>query len=228
MPDSTHGRRVDAAYNEIRRRIKVGELCAGARVRQEGLSADLGVSRTPVREAISRLIADGLLVSQPNCGAHVRTFGDDEIIGLWRVREAFEVEAVRFAAKNAAPEDIADLRALCRKMDAATADRDIDKLFETSNLDAEFHRRLVELAGIQMLYEAYVSQHLVQMTMFRPKTYEREGYPHDEPLGGQHKPIVDALAAGDPQKAERAIRNTVERTINAYRERVARQGAGTV
>ena len=103
---------VDQVYMAVRERILAGDLPPGGRLRQEELAAELGVSRTPLREALRRLASEGLVDFHANRGATVA--GDDEA-GLWHAwsaRVAIEPGAARLAAQVCDPEAIVRLRAL--------------------------------------------------------------------------------------------------------------------
>jgi DNA-binding transcriptional regulator YhcF (GntR family) len=101
---------VDQVHAELLERIVAGELPPGARLRQEALAEELGVSRTPLREALARLVSEGLVEFVPNRGATVanRDFGDME--EAWRARLVIEPGAARLAAERREPAVIERMR----------------------------------------------------------------------------------------------------------------------
>src|SRR5690606_17851274 len=100
------------AYLKLLEEIRRGELQPGARLRENELAERLGISRTPVREAIRQLESDGLVVHLPRQGATVRTLEYPEIMELYEMRTVLEGTAARLAARGASEVEIAELRAL--------------------------------------------------------------------------------------------------------------------
>src|SRR6516225_674466 len=105
----TLGRQV---YEYLLRRIFSGELAPGTALREVELAAKLGVSRTPIREALGRLSEYGVVESRPNHGAVVRRLGRDELIHLHQLREALEGMAIELACGKLTDADFARLNAL--------------------------------------------------------------------------------------------------------------------
>src|ERR1700733_14697298 len=105
-PPENHSLR-ERAYLHIQRKIAVGELPAGSRVSELLLARELGISRTPIREALGQLVAEGLLDQTPSQGAEVVRLTRQDIIELYELREALEVHAVGKAAQH--PPSRADL-----------------------------------------------------------------------------------------------------------------------
>ena len=92
---------VDQAYLAIRERITAGALQRGARIHQEDLAEELGVSRTPVREALRRLAAEGLVEMRTNRGARVADVGGEDMRAAYEARLVIEPGAARLAARRA-------------------------------------------------------------------------------------------------------------------------------
>src|SRR5512135_2863334 len=145
-------RAVDRAYAVLRARITSGEYAAGDRLREEELAGTLGVSRTPVREALRRLGMEGFVVLVPHRGAHVVSWsrgGLEEIFGLRTVLEGY---AARLAARRATDEQTAALAELADRMSALAADPPDPEQVEALNV--QFHERLVAAGGSQRLRAA--------------------------------------------------------------------------
>ena len=133
---------VDQVHEELLQRIVGGELPPGSRLRQEALAEELGVSRTPLREALARLVSEGLVDFAPNRGATVarRDFGDME--QAWRARLVLEPGAARLAAERRDPEEIALMREIVgRQRDVA------DDVTASFGLNRDFHLALVAAGG---------------------------------------------------------------------------------
>jgi DNA-binding GntR family transcriptional regulator len=106
------------AYVQIRQRLRDGSLKPGMRLVNRTLAAELGISTIPVREAISRLVSEGLLASAPGAGAYVRQADAEELNELYDVRTALEVLAAGEAARYANEHLLADLKGICGQLAA--------------------------------------------------------------------------------------------------------------
>src|SRR3954454_18897063 len=105
-------------HDHLRTEIRAGRLLPGAELNEVALSQELGVSRGPIREALGRLAAEGLVTIRPRRGAVVRALSGDEFAEAYQVREALEVMAVRLAVPQLAPDDVARLEELTAQMSA--------------------------------------------------------------------------------------------------------------
>lgn len=159
------------------------------------LAERLGVSRTPVREALSRLAAEGLVEIAPNRGARVATWTVAELEGVFDLRLTLEPQLTGFAVPNATDEDVADLDDLAHRMLAVGTpgpDQDLDALVP---LNRAFHDRLVALAGHPTLAAALAAA-------IHPPIVRRNFHAYDaESLRrslAHHLEMVAALRAGDP------------------------------
>src|SRR6266478_1264515 len=104
------------AHDHLREEILAGRLQPGTELAEVALSEQLGVSRGPIREAIGRLAAEGLVTVRPRRGAIVRSLSPEELIESYQVREALEVLAVRLAVPRMTGADLADLDELVDRM----------------------------------------------------------------------------------------------------------------
>jgi DNA-binding GntR family transcriptional regulator len=133
--------RVHGALRELATRF---ELRPGEHVNEMALARRLGVSRTPVREALNRLVSEGLIDFVPNKGFYARPLDIDAIRHRFELRHGLEEYGVRLACRRASDADIAALREWWR---AVKAGRDVLPLARVAALDEEFHERLMALAG---------------------------------------------------------------------------------
>ncbi len=136
----------DEAYRQLRALVLRGELAPGVELRQEALAAELGISRTPLREALNRLAADGLVEFRPHRSAVVAEFSRRDLEADYEARRIIEPAAARIAAKRRDPDTIAALRAAIHA--AEQAGDDVDRQFEANR---SFHRALVAGAGNRQL-----------------------------------------------------------------------------
>jgi DNA-binding GntR family transcriptional regulator len=184
----------ERVLHALRELILGGELTPGARLGEVELADRLGVSRTPVREALSRLAAEGIVEIQPNRGARVATWSVAELEGVFDLRSAIEPRLTAYAAPNATPADVEELDDLARRMvdvGCPGPARDLDALVP---LNRAFHDRLVVLADHPTLATALAGA-------IHPPIVLRNFHAYD-PASLQrslahHVEIVAALRAGD-------------------------------
>ena len=185
------GRRLRAA-------ITLNEIPPGSRLTQTSLAEQLGVSRMPVRDAISDLVAEGFAEALPTGGAVVTGLSSDDMRAVYAVRAPLEVEATRWVASN--PD--ADLREIDRIL---TVRRELGAGGPQTlwDLDRDFHWAIYNAAGNRFLTAALAplwSQ--ISRIMFAVHTVLDYG----EVAWSEHAAIADAIRAGDVEEAERVRR----------------------
>lgn len=185
------------AYWQLLEEIRQGTLSPGTRVTETDLAARLSISRTPVREAIRRLEADGLVTHQPRIGAVVRTLDYAEIMEIYEMRNVLEGTAARMAARSASKVELAELISLNAGMAATT---DGSRLAE---LNRRFHLTLIDAARNRYLVRAVQAIHKT-MLILGPTTLEEEG--RAKAAVEEHERILAALAARDGTAAEAEMR----------------------
>ncbi len=215
----------DAAYHELICRITLGELSPGFRLTESAVCDMLGVSRTPVREAMTRLLHDGLLVSLPGRGVVVRELTDRDIEELYCVREGIETQAARKAAERITDDELQELYGLCDQMDSLSADDPLAVVYRGREIDAQFHLRLVELSGVSALADIYRRQRLIHLHIFGHHRSRFSDLYHlsRSGRGARHRRIVDALATRDPIKADEAIRKSMAESMQLVRDALMRR-----
>lgn len=202
----------DVAYERLYEDITGGKLQPNERLIELDLARELGISRAAVRNALIRLEQEGLVEREPNRGARVRLVSEEEAVEILEARTALESVAVRHAASNRTPEDITDLRLILAEMESRLEGSD---LLAASDMNAQFHRRLIELAGhgtISKLLRMLNSQ----MVRFQYRTILVPGRPARSLA--EHKAIVEAVEAGDLDAAENAMRTHLSHVTEALRE----------
>src|SRR5580692_10428926 len=148
---------VERAYRTIRDGIVSGAYRPGAHLTAQGLAATSGISRTPVREAMRRLHAEGLVRFIPNRGAFVTHFEERDIVKIYDLRVVLEGYAAETAAKEATSTQIAEMEVLARRMTAVqdrSSPSDVDHVAELNN---EFHKLVVAAAANPRLEAALAS-----------------------------------------------------------------------
>jgi DNA-binding GntR family transcriptional regulator len=170
------------------------------RLDERRLSEDLGVSRTPIREALSVLEQAGFVRSIPRRGIIVVRKSKREIVEMITVWAAIESMAARIAATVATPADIAGLTGL---MDAFEEDP-TGHLTEYSDANMEFHRAIIRLGGISLMSKLTDSL-FIHMRAVRAVTMTQDN--RAQRSVGDHRAIIAALRAGEPDRAERLVRD---------------------
>jgi DNA-binding GntR family transcriptional regulator len=182
-------------YDFLREEILSERLAPGAELQEVALAEELGVSRGPLREAIGRLAAEGLVTVRPRRGAVVRSLSKDEFLELYQVREALEVMAVRLAVPRLGDEEIEELDALLTKMAERAVREEVAGFFE-ANL--AFHARLVEASGNATLQQLY-GQLVGRMGRYRMRSLTLRGNLRQSV--SEHASIVSAARRGDADRA---------------------------
>jgi DNA-binding GntR family transcriptional regulator len=185
----------ERALHALRELILGGDLAPGVRLGEVELADRLGVSRTPVREALSRLAAEGIVEIQPNRGARVATWSVAELEGVFDLRSAIEPLLTAYAVPHAGPADIAELEELAGRMADVGCPGPQQNLDALVPLNRAFHDRLVALADHPTLATALAAA-------IHPPIVLRNFHAYDEASLcrslAHHVEIVAALRAGDP------------------------------
>lgn len=182
-------------YDHLRAEILEGRLEPGAELIEVALAEQLGVSRGPLREAIGRLAAEGLVTVSPRRGAVVRSLSKEEFLELYQVREALERKAVELAVHRLTDQQFEELAALNDEMEAHAGRNEVEAFFE-ANL--AFHARLLEASGNGKLEELY-RQLLGQLGRYRLRSLTLRG--NLKRSVSEHKAILRAARRGDAERA---------------------------
>lgn len=206
----------ETAYGAIREGITTGDLPAGTRLREEDLSSRIGVSRTPIREALRRLAAEGIVEFLPNRGAHVASWSDLELEEIFELRSLLESHAAARAATRIERQDLERLQALADQMEQRLEDRTAEASFQISKLNNEFHSVILEANGSRHLESA--TQGVIQVALVH-RTFVRYS-PHALRRSfAHHRELIDALAARDPDWARSVMRSHILAARNIFSER---------
>lgn len=212
-------RAADTAYESLRQMILSGEAAAGARLGEAELAETLGLSRTPVREALQRLGADGLVEVLPHRGARVVQWSRADLEEIFELRALLEPYAAARAARlrpDAAV--LAELTALCDAMERS------DDLAEVARLNSAFHGAVIAASGNRRLPALLTSVMHAPLIVGTFRRYDAAALSRSM---NHHRELVAALTAGDPEWAESVMRAhiraasselTVEPTASEDRE----------
>ena len=178
------------------------------RISENTLVRQIGVSRTPIREALQRLEREGLVVIRPQRGTYVAPLDMQAIRSAYFARVSLECAVAGEAARRRTPTDVAELEAEIISQRAITDPTyNIDSRF--SDLNRRFHHKLVQIADLEGLHHL-IDTAMVQLARVRVAHLAfADPYPL-APLVEEHVSIVAAIAAGDPQAAELAMRDNIQ------------------
>jgi len=197
----------DEVYDFLYSKIISGKYSAGDWLRQEDISTQLGVSQTPVREALDRLVASSLAEKVPFRGVRVPKLEPKEIIDAFIMRLVLENLAVRITAKVIQPENVRNLSEIIEQTENLLSLEDMSSLRQ---LNKEFHTHIVDFAGSPLLSRIYE----MATNSFPDWMLYEYMFRHPELLQNslkreylEHKAIVEALASNDPQEASNQITN---------------------
>lgn len=186
------------AYDELKRSIVHGELKAGVRLTETGLTEMLGVSRTPIREALRRLCYEGYLIKSN--GYEVKKMTWRDVRDILEVRRALECEAARIAAKRITETQKAQLSAnFARSKDLGAIPDEEERLERFSQLDLEFHREIFEITGNSHFLELSNS---LQDRIYRLRLASITKESEMQDCLFQHKNILDSILNGEAEHAE--------------------------
>lgn len=197
-----------SVYEALVELVVGGGLRPGQHLVESDLARQLGVSRQPVREALHRLEAEGWVDLRPSQGAFVHVPTDREVDQLLDVRELLEAETARLAARSVTPEAIAALRAIWQDGVAATESGDVDRVVVANSA---LHAEIAALAGNDVLAD------LAGIVSRRMRWYYRLVAPaRGHESWAEHQQLIEAVEAGDEERAAAIARTHNERTRTAY------------
>ena len=193
----------DVVFNTLRQAILRGELKPGERLMELKLANKLGVSRTPIREAIRKLELEGLVIMCPRKGAEVAEITEDNLRDVLEVRGALEELAVELACERIEKADIAKLRRAAENFSAVLTDDDITKIAEA---DVAFH---------DIIYNATNNRRLIQLLnnireqMYRYRVEHLKRKECYEQLIKEHHDMISAIEEGNKERAVELTRSHI-------------------
>lgn len=186
-------------HDHLRQEILANRLPPGTVLQETALAGSLGVSRGPIREAIGRLAAEGLVTVRPRRGAVVASLTSDEFLEAYQVREALETLAIRLAVPKLSDMERVRLAQLVDRMAECADSDDVDGFFQAN---AAFHWTIVEASGNSRLEDTY-RQLVEQMGRCRTPSLKLRGSLADSMT--EHRKILRALNVGDTEGAAHHI-----------------------
>ncbi|TDC47400.1 GntR family transcriptional regulator [Jiangella ureilytica] len=206
-----------SAYGDIRAMIVDGDLPPGTKLIVRLLSERLGLSATPIKSALAALERDGFLIAIPHRGFHVPLIGPADMREIYELRELLDGIAARKVAVS--PDPAGFVRTVLDPLLTKQRERGDDgDLASLRDLDVEFHRAVWRASGNERLTQ--VTDNLSGQIRLAWSGRPSGGVPRTL---REHEAIMDAIAAGDPARAERVSRAHVRHSAAAYEKAVSRR-----
>jgi DNA-binding GntR family transcriptional regulator len=190
----------ERAYREIKEAILSGSLQPESRLVELSLAAEFGVSRTPIREALKRLIAENLVAIDPVRGTVVKGIDQREVEEVYAIREVLDGLAARLAARRIMDGDLSRLKSLMKIMESAVEEKRQNVLVQAN---VRFHEMIYQASGNDRLVALgqSITDFVRRFSATAFRSYERDVEVLDE-----HRALIDALERRDPDAAESAAR----------------------
>ncbi|MBC6696339.1 GntR family transcriptional regulator [Terrisporobacter mayombei] len=194
----------DVVFENLRTAILEGNLKAGQRLMEVQLAEQLGVSRTPIREAIRKLELEGLVVMLPRKGAYVANMSFKDLIDVLEIRATLEGLAASLAAERRNDEDVIKLEKVAKEFEEGVRNADIEVVLKK---DVEFHENIFLMANNKKLYHLITSL-WEQVHRFRVMYVSNNEASLS--LVDEHKRILDAIKNGDCELAKKYATQHIE------------------
>lgn len=204
----------DVVFNTLRQAILTGELKPGERLMEIHLANKLGVSRTPIREAIRKLELEGLVTMIPRRGAEVAQITEKSMNDVLEVRRAMDVLCVELACERISEEELSGLKAACDNFEQMVKTQDVKKI---ARADVELHDIILRATGNSRLIQL-VNNLSEQMYRYR---YEYiKDFSQHEKLVEEHRIIYESLVNKDKETASEAAKIHIDNQKNAIIHRI--------
>ena len=196
----------DMVFDVLMNAIMMGQLSPGERLLEVQLAEEMGVSRTPVREAIRRLELEGFVVMVPRKGAYVAGLSVNDVESVYEIRTALETLAVRLAAQRMEAEDYQYLEELSAKMRETWQGGNVENWID---LDAKFHEALYKFSRNERLVQL-MSNVMEQISRYRIISLANMQVRHNSLA--EHEELIEALRNRDSEAAAGAAAHHIENT----------------
>jgi DNA-binding GntR family transcriptional regulator len=201
-PDVRFRTKQEYVYQTLRGAIMSGELAPGRRLVIDEIARRLEVSAIPIREALQSLQAEGLVVSAPHVGATVAQLSEVEVHEVFAIMEGLESVGVREAAARLNDREADELAGIVADMDVAVEERQYEHWAE---LNGRYHRAIGNVAAMPLLREM-TDRVLSRWERLRRHYFQGVLVPRVEQAQREHRELLAALVARDPDGAERVVR----------------------
>jgi len=204
-------------YHQLRQRILTMAMVPGERVTERLIAEELGISRTPVHEAVQRLADEGLIEIVPRSGTFVARIPVDALEETMLVRTALELAIIVKAAERATPEGLARIRKILKAQAACIKNNDKAGFHQT---DEDFHAALVELSGFTGVWPM-ILQAKSQIDRYRQLTLPVQGRMNH--VLEEHQRVFAAVEAHDPEQAKIAMQDHLDHVLPLLEKTLEKQ-----
>ena len=195
----------EIVYEELKRQILIGEITPGTRMMEVELAEDMGVSRTPVREAIRKLEKEGLVTIEPRKGAYASNISIKDMVDVLEVRQGLEAMAAAIASEKISDAQKEELQNAVDQYRAAVESEDVEEIIK---YDQKFHMLIVTYSGNKTLTQVFST---VQELAIRFRYIYYDDFNRYENMPNEHQEIEEAIMSGDSEKARIAADQHVAR-----------------
>jgi DNA-binding GntR family transcriptional regulator len=202
-------------YQTIRTMIIERRLTPGTKIFQDKLAQELGVSRTPLVNALKKLEHERLITAIPRRGFFVRLISKEEMIQIFELREVLEGLAARRAAKRISNAQVKKLQRFFRNIPISDELEDVQKYAEE---DRQFHKFVVEVGGKEILANILDTYNIITFSYHVDRQAGLIRSPHETIQ--EHQAIIEAISARDPLKAEEAARQHLANSAKRLRREI--------
>jgi len=207
----------EAVCEALRDAIRKGILEPGERLMEVQVAEELGISRTPVREAIRKLEQEGYVIMMPRRGTYVADVSESDVKEIFEIRSALEALATGLAARRIEQEELETLQSLLFEIEGYIKQKDIEKIVET---DIKFHGLLYQVSRNERLVNI-ISNLKEQLARFRTLSMSYPGRLYE--TLEEHSEMVEAIANGDVSAARDAAEHHMERAEKTLLKALRRQ-----
>ncbi len=210
----------DVVFNTLRKAILTGQLKPGERLMEVHLANRLGVSRTPIREAIRKLELEGLVIMIPRRGAEVARITEKSLKDVLEVRRALDALSVELACDRIVEADLERLREACRNFEQVAKEADASVI---AKADVALHDIIVEATGNRRLQQL-VNNLSEQMYRYR-FVYIQEESRHDN-LVAEHREIYESIVSRDKERASASAKLHIDNQEKAIVRQIRMENEG--
>jgi len=195
----------EVVYEELKMQILTGAIVPGTRMMEVELANEIGVSRTPVREAIRKLEKEGLVTIEPRRGAYASQISTKDMVEILEVRQNMEGLAAFFAASRMTSDQMEELKSIEEKYNEAVKSGDMQEMIK---YDTKFHRMIVESCNNKVLVQM-IEQ--LQELVLRFRYIYYDNFKRAENMPEEHMEIMQAIETGNAEAARNAADTHIDR-----------------
>ncbi len=206
------------AYQALRESIIRGQYKMGEQIVEGQVAKALGISRSPIREALRRLADERLVEERPRHGTFVRVFDADDFVDIYNLRIAVETASIRLATRR--QPDLSEIEATLEQMEQAAKQKQIPELVD---LEFQVHRRICEASDNEFLLTTYTG---LEGPIRLALTLDDAAYKNLDDVVTEHAPLLDAIRAGDEIAAAKAVEWHIIASVGPALERLGSDQTG--